>query len=122
MRDRYGWLAFIVVVLLIFAALGVFVGSLMGRNYQLQSEVNSLRLKPTPTVTATSVPKVKIVIRTKTKTVYRNGYEHIGDDPAWTCAGNWFHAYLSNELAFPATQGGPEQTWMTLCPNVAMPN
>lgn len=124
MQYKLRWLILIVCTLTIFAGIGVFVGSLVGKNWQLQTELNALRLRPTPTVavTATSKPTIKTVNHTVTRTVYRDGYVHIGDDPAWTCAGNWFHVYMSNELAYPATQGGPEQVWMTLCPNVPMPN
>lgn len=86
------------------------------------------RVVPGPVVTrivirTVRVPAPAVTVRVPGPVVYRyrNGYPYISQDPAWNCAGNWFNVYLKNQLAFPATPGGPEQVWLSLCPGVPMP-
>lgn len=78
----------------------------------------------TKTITVPGPVQTKTVTRWKTRTitrtVYRNGYQYISQDPAWTCAGNWYNAYirLASDPNYPAGDPG---LWATYCPGVPQP-
>ena len=109
-----------IIILCLFAAMGITVGALIGNNSQLKTELVNANARPIPvitmTTTVTSPPKIIKKIQIK----YKNGYVHIGDDPVWNCAGNWYNAYirLANNPNMPT---GDTSLWNYYCPNIPMP-
>jgi hypothetical protein len=102
------------------AIAGILCGIAVGDNMRLAKEL----ARPLPTITQTviktSAPKVIVKTKTITNTVYRNGYQHIGDDPLWGCAGNWYNAYI--RLADnPNSPAGDPSLWNYYCPGIPMP-
>lgn len=115
-------LTYVIATIAVAIITGIVAGLLLSKNSELQTQLSDMRAKPIPTVmvTMTITPSPKIIHKTITNTVYRNGYSHIGDDPLWNCAGNWYNAYirLANNSNMPAGDSG---LWNYYCPGIPQP-
>lgn len=103
-----------IIIIILFAIVGIIVGLLISSNSNLRTELINANTRSTPTVYATTIKTSppKIIIK------YRNGYQHINDDPLWNCVGNWYNAYIRLANGGPA---GDSSLWNYYCPGIQEP-
>src|SRR5690242_9013808 len=108
MRPKHATAIVNIIIIVLFAIAGIAVGFLIASNSNLRTELAYVNARPTPTVTVTITRTTPSKIVRKTQIEYKNGYQHISDDPLWNCVGNWYNAYIRLANGGPA---GDSSLW-----------